>query len=196
MSADADRDARKAGAADCAHTRERPDLDSSLGPTACSGSPSTTRQPWLRYALAWTGFRWRSSSLRRRSKHLGPQALLSRLSTRLGLLMGPRDAPPRHQTLARDDLAEMFLKRVARFHTQAQQELELIRAQHRSLAEELIDTLTDILRLVESNPSDAELGRQVKSTIARHGEVGELLAGCDSIAAYSGDNHLALLWRF
>ena len=47
--------------------------------------------------------------------------------------------PPKHYTLllclvqraqiqARDDLAEMFSKRIARFHTQAQQELELIRA--------------------------------------------------------------------
>lgn len=36
----------------------------------------------------------------------------------------------------------------------------------------------------------------MKSTIARHGEVSELLAGCDAIAAHSGDNHLPLMWRF
>jgi hypothetical protein len=102
----------------------------------------------------------------------------------------------RAQIQARDDLAEMFLKRIARFHVQAQQELELIRARHRALTEELIDTLADMLRIVEANPSDAELGRQVKSTVAQHGEVAELLAGCDAIAAYSGDNHLPLLWRF
>jgi hypothetical protein len=36
----------------------------------------------------------------------------------------------------------------------------------------------------------------VKSTVARHSELAELLAGCDAIAAYSGDNHLPLLWRF
>jgi hypothetical protein len=34
----------------------------------------------------------------------------------------------RAQIQARDDLAEMFSKRIARFHAQAQQELELIRA--------------------------------------------------------------------
>jgi hypothetical protein len=102
----------------------------------------------------------------------------------------------RAQIQARDDLAEMFLKRIARFHVQAQQELELIRARHRALTEELIDTLADMLRVVEANPSDAELGRQVKSTVARHGDLAELLAGCDAIAAYSGDNHLPLLWRF
>ena len=64
------------------------------------------------------------------------------------------------------------------------------------MTEELIDTLADMLRVVEANPSDAELGRQVKSTVARHGDLAELLAGCDAIAAYSGDNHLPLLWRF
>src|SRR5436190_8164991 len=51
----------------------------------------------------------------------------------------------RAQIQARDDLAEMFLKRIARFHVQAQQELELIRARHRALTEELIDTLADML---------------------------------------------------
>ena len=47
----------------------------------------------------------------------------------------------RAQIQARDDLAEMFGKRVARFHAQAQQELELIRARHRALTDELIGTL-------------------------------------------------------
>ena len=102
----------------------------------------------------------------------------------------------RAQIQARDDLAEMFLKRIARFHVQAQQELELIRARHRALTEELVDTLADVLRIVEASPSDDELGRQVKSTVARHGDLAELLAGCDAIAAYSGDNHLPLIWRF
>jgi hypothetical protein len=82
----------------------------------------------------------------------------------------------RAQIQARDDLADMFLKRAARFHAQAQQELELIRAQHRALTEELIDTLADMLSIVESNPSDAELGRQVKSAVARHGR-GQRAAG-------------------
>ncbi|MBV9329866.1 MAG: hypothetical protein JO352_39700 [Chloroflexi bacterium] len=46
------------------------------------------------------------------------------------------------------------------------------------MTEELIDTLADMLRVVEADPSDAELGRQVKSTVARHGDLAELLAGC------------------
>jgi hypothetical protein len=102
----------------------------------------------------------------------------------------------RAQIQARDDLAEMFSKRIARFHAQAPQELELIRARHRAPTDDLIDTLADVLRVMESNPPDAEVGRQVKSAVADHGDIGELLAGCDAIAAYSGDNHLPLLWRF
>jgi hypothetical protein len=46
------------------------------------------------------------------------------------------------------------------------------------LTEELIDTLAEMLRVLEASPSDAELG------------------GCDAIAAYSGYNHLPLLCRF
>ena len=58
----------------------------------------------------------------------------------------------RAQIQARDDLAEMFGKRVARFHSQAQQELELIRLQHRALTEALIGTLADMLRVLEPDP--------------------------------------------
>ena len=43
-------------------------------------------------------------------------------------------------------------RNASRFHSQAQQELELIRARHRALAEELIDTLADVLRGMERNP--------------------------------------------
>ena len=64
------------------------------------------------------------------------------------------------------------------------------------MTEELIYTLADMLRVVNANPSDAELGRRVTSTVARHGELAELLAGGDANAAYSGDNCLPLLWRF
>jgi hypothetical protein len=32
--------------------------------------------------------------------------------------------------------------------------------------------------------------------VARHGPIPELLAGCESIAAYNGDNYLPLVWRF
>jgi len=83
----------------------------------------------------------------------------------------------RAQIQARDDLAEMFLKRIARFHVQAQQELELFRARHRALTEELIDTLAQMLRVVEASPSDAELDRQVKSTGGAARRLGRVARG-------------------
>ena len=43
----------------------------------------------------------------------------------------------------------MFSKRIALFYTQAQQERELIRARHRALTEELIDTFVDVLRVMD-----------------------------------------------
>ena len=52
----------------------------------------------------------------------------------------------------------------------------------------MIDTLADVLRGMERNPPDAEVRRQVKSAVADDGEIGELLVGCDAIAAKSGDN--------
>ena len=102
----------------------------------------------------------------------------------------------RAQVQARDDLAEMFLKRLARIHRRGQEELELIRARHRETTETLVATLADLLEIVDTSASDAELGQLVRQAIAPRGEVAELRAACEAVAAYSGDNYLPLLWRF
>jgi TnpA family transposase len=102
----------------------------------------------------------------------------------------------RAQVQTRDDLAEMFLKRISRIHRRGQEELELIRARHRETTETLVATFADVLAVLDTNASDAELGRLVKQAIAPRGEVPELRAACEAVAAYSGDNYLPLLWRF
>jgi TnpA family transposase len=102
----------------------------------------------------------------------------------------------RAQVQARDDLVEMFGKRMARIQTRAQEALEQIRAQHRETTEALVATLADVLRAVDQDSGDAELGRRVKRAVTGRGDVRELLAACEAITAYSGDNFLPLMWRF
>jgi hypothetical protein len=41
-----------------------------------------------------------------------------------------------------------------------------------------------------------QAGKLIKRVVARHGDVRELLANCEAIAAYTGDNYLPLMWRF
>jgi len=92
------------------------------------------------------------------------------------------------QVHSRDDLSEMFCKRMARIQTRAQETLARIRKQHRQTTEALIDAFADVLGVLDRDPTDAEVGPLIRRAVAQHGDVPELLAGCEAIAAYNGDN--------
>ncbi len=102
----------------------------------------------------------------------------------------------RAQVQGRDDLAETFCKRVARIEARAKEELALIRERQRESTEALVDAFADVLGVLDRDLPNAQAGKLVKQAVARHGDVRELLASCEAIAAYTGDNYLPLMWRF
>jgi len=102
----------------------------------------------------------------------------------------------RAQVQGRDDLAEMFGKRMALFETRTKEELALIRERQRETTEMLVGAFADVLQVLDGDPSDAEAGPLVKQVVAQHGDVRQLLASCEAIAAYNGDNYYPLMWRF
>jgi len=102
----------------------------------------------------------------------------------------------RAQVQGRDDLAALFSKRVARIETRAKDELALIRERQRETTEALVGAFADVLHVLDRDPADGEAGLLVKQAVARHGDVRQLLASCEAIAAYQGDNYLPLMWRF
>jgi len=102
----------------------------------------------------------------------------------------------RAQVQGRDDLAEMFGKRMALFETRAKEELALIRERQRETTEMLVGAFADVLEVLDRDPSDAETGPLVKQAVAQHGDIRQLLASCEAIAAYNGDNYYPLMWRF
>jgi TnpA family transposase len=102
----------------------------------------------------------------------------------------------RAQVQGRDDLAEMFGKRMALFETRAKEELALIRERQRETTEMLVGAFADVLQVLDGDPSDAETGPLVKQVVAQHGDIRQLLASCEAIAAYNGDNYYPLMWRF
>ena len=65
----------------------------------------------------------------------------------------------RAQVQGRDDLAEMFGKRMALFETCAKEELALIRDRQRETTEMLVGAFADVLQVLDGDPSDAEAGR-------------------------------------
>lgn len=96
---------------------------------------------------------------------------------------------------ARDDIAEMFIRRIGACHNSARDELQAIQARQRELSEELVAKLDDVLELLAQNLDDAETGRHVRELLAPHGSLEQLRADCGAIRVWSGKNHLPLLWK-
>src|SRR5579859_1165829 len=60
----------------------------------------------------------------------------------------------------------------------------------------LVGAFADMVEVFDGDPSDAETGPLVKQAVAQHGDVRQLLASCEAISAYNGDNYYPLMWRF
>jgi len=77
----------------------------------------------------------------------------------------------------------MFGKRMALFEMRAKEELALIRERQRETTEMLVGAFADVLEVLDGDPSDAETGPLVKQAVAHHGDIRQLLASCEAIAA-------------
>ena len=100
------------------------------------------------------------------------------------------------QVKARYALVETFLKRMQKLHTQAKNRLVELREKHRAQTETLLSVFAEIVRASDENQDHAAFGAQVKTLLAAHGGTTAILEQYEEIAAYDGDNHLPLLWRF
>lgn len=96
---------------------------------------------------------------------------------------------------ARDDLAEMFIRRVGAIHKRAKEELALIQARQREQMESLVDLLDGVVNIVDDHGDDTALGAQVRKYLAPTGSLEPLRESCAEVRAYSGKNYLPLLWR-
>lgn len=100
------------------------------------------------------------------------------------------------QTSARDDLVEMFLRRMARIHKQGKKALEILRNHQQETSDTLTDILAQIIQRAAETPDDAELGREVRYLLSMSGGLDKLRDDCEAISAHRGNNYLPLLERF
>ncbi len=98
------------------------------------------------------------------------------------------------QRVTRDELVEMFLRRIRRTRTRARERLQEIQEQHRSVAESLLSVFGAVLRQAKDSDTDADLGQRVRAVLAQGGGVGTLEREYAAIAAYHQNNDLPLLW--
>jgi len=98
---------------------------------------------------------------------------------------------------ARDDLAEMFCKRVASMTKNAQAQLDAIREQQRAITERLISNYRDILEQLDpDNEATGDALATARQTIKAAGGFADELADVEAVSAHHGDNYQLLVERF
>lgn len=93
----------------------------------------------------------------------------------------------------RDDVAEMFIRRIGAVHKTARAELQAIQVRQRELSEELVGTLEEVLGILAEGLDDAATGQRVRALLAPEGDVDALRADCEAISLWSGENQLRLI---
>jgi hypothetical protein len=96
---------------------------------------------------------------------------------------------------ARDDIAEMFIRRMSVIHKAAREELKEIQVRQRELSEHLVATLDDVLEILAEKLDDASTGKKVREVLAPRGDLETLRDDCEAIRVWSGGNHLTLTWK-
>jgi TnpA family transposase len=93
----------------------------------------------------------------------------------------------------RDDVVEMFLKRMATIHKQARQKLVAIQTRQREKTENLVAALAGMLDVVGTEASETAKIRRIERVVAERGGLTRLREDCDAIQAWSHNNYFPLL---
>ena len=119
----------------------------------------------------------------------------------------------------RDNLVEMFIKKMQLIHNHAKKELELIKQKYQETVEKLLGVFSNVLQVLVDEPSDDKSDKvnqsdkvkqlnksnevyksdkfeQVNRLLLPEGGAEQLLSECEAINAYKGNNYFPLLWRF
>jgi hypothetical protein len=100
------------------------------------------------------------------------------------------------QTRARDELAEMFCKRVASIVKRAKVELDEIRAEGQGISERLIEHYREVLRYLDPRAGAGERALELaRGAIERAGGFEAELADIESVAAHHAENYMPLVAR-
>jgi TnpA family transposase len=100
------------------------------------------------------------------------------------------------QVGTRDELVEMFLRRMRKTRHAAKERLRALQERHQSMEESLISVLGQVLNEAKDDRSDHDLGHRVREVLNAEGGVELLGARVESVSAYHQGNYLPLLWQF
>ncbi len=95
----------------------------------------------------------------------------------------------------RDEVLEMFIRRMAKIHRAAKDALEAVRVQFRERSELMVATMGDVMRLLELNPRDEDAGRAIRHLVEERGGVEPLLQECLAMCQFHGDQYLRYILK-
>jgi hypothetical protein len=94
----------------------------------------------------------------------------------------------------RDDMIEMFLRRMRRTQKAAREKLAALHDKHQAIEEELIGVLLGTLTAGKEEVTDKALGARVRTIFSQNGGVDILVGRCETVSAWHSNNYLPLLW--
>lgn len=99
------------------------------------------------------------------------------------------------QVQTRDELVEMFLRRMRRTQTLAKEKLKELQDQHRELEEHMLAVFAEVIDETILNPEDnAALGQGVRAILKNDGGAEALRERYEQVAAYHNNNYRPLMW--
>ncbi|RQU96227.1 Tn3 family transposase [Burkholderia cenocepacia] len=101
----------------------------------------------------------------------------------------------RMRVRARDDLADMFVRRMGAIHKRASDELEVIQRKQRDQVEDLVVLLDGVADILAEESDETAIAKAVRKLLAPKGDLEPLRESCAAIRAFSGRNYLPLLWK-
>lgn len=99
------------------------------------------------------------------------------------------------QMRTRDELMNMFLKRMRQTHNRAKEQLEQIKAAYREWEEQMMETLNQVVASATKETKDNILGKQVRGILDEYGGAATISERYKIVSVYHGNNHLPLLWN-
>jgi TnpA family transposase len=102
------------------------------------------------------------------------------------------------QMSTRDDLIEMFLKRMPSIQVNAKEALQRVREELQETTEQLLAVLTDLVETAKEDcdQDDATAGKHLREVLAKQGGHAELLQKCQTVTATTGDQYQPFMWQF
>jgi len=100
------------------------------------------------------------------------------------------------QVATKDDLVDLFLRRMRRTKIGAEKKLAVLQELSRHIEEQLLGIFSKVADYTLTISKDKELGNSVRQLIQTNGGAANLLEKYKQVAAYHDKNYLPLLWNF